>query len=222
MTDLHLVLASASPRRSFLLSQLGFSFRTEPTHVAEHLPGHIPVTEAAAWLSRLKAESHPSARTNDCIILAADTVVILENRLLGKPENAADAAAMLRQLSGKHHSVITAATVVMSGNSETFQEETKVQFKSLDEFTIAQYVASGLPMDKAGSYGVQDGLAPDQRTGTSEETAVLLSAGCPDLIRECGLTEVVHPLIDRLEGPFFNVMGLPVATLYRRLKKLGL
>lgn len=182
----------------------------------------ITPAEAAAWLSRLKATSHPSTNAHNCLILAADTVVILENRLLGKPENADEATSILNQLSGKQHTVITAVTLVHAGNTETFQEETLVRFNTLDQDTIQRYVRSGLPMDKAGSYGIQDGLPPERRTGTSEEADVLETVGCPELIRECGDASAPYPLLAGLEGPFFNVMGLPVASLYPRLKTLGL
>jgi septum formation protein len=159
-----LVLASASPRRRELLTQAGFAFEVRPAHIPEDpLPGEDPIAYVVR-LARQKAEkvyrdfgqpesgdTAPDAIT----VLGADTTVTLDGQILGKPEDPADAARMLRMLSGRTHRVITGVAVVNAQRTEVAAEVTAVQFLTLSDEEIAAYIATGEPMDKAGAYAIQ-------------------------------------------------------------------
>jgi septum formation protein len=184
-----LVLASASPRRQELLRNAGISFTVQPADVDETpLPGEPP-RECAERLARDKALAVWRLRPQD-VVLGADTIVVVDEAILGKPINAADAARMLRQLSGRVHRVITGVCVVPAAaageNQEprTDSEITLVTMDDLSDDEIRDYVATGEPMDKAGAYAIQ-GMA--------------------------------SRWIPRIEGDYSNVVGLPVALVYRML-----
>ena len=159
-----LVLASASPRRRELLTQAGFAFEVRPAHIPEDpLPGEDPIAYVVR-LARQKAEkvyrdfgqpesgdTAPDAIT----VLGADTTVTLDGQILGKPEDPADAARMLRMLSGRTHRVITGVAIVNAQRTEVAAEVTAVQFLTLSDEEIAAYIATGEPMDKAGAYAIQ-------------------------------------------------------------------
>jgi septum formation protein len=181
-----LVLASASPRRRELLTQAGFSFEVRPAHIPEDpREGEDPIAYVTR-LAREKAETvYRELNANGSpdgalIVLGADTTVTLDNHILGKPEDAADAARMLRMLSGRSHNVITGVAVVTARGAEVAAEVTAVRFLTLTDAEIAAYVATGEPMDKAGAYAIQ-GLAARW--------------------------------IPRVEGCYFNVVGLPLALV---------
>jgi septum formation protein len=181
-----LVLASASPRRRELLIQAGYSFEVRPAHISEDpREGEDPIAYVTR-LAREKAEvvfrelSANRSADDALVILGADTTVTLDNQILGKPEDAADAARMLRMLSGRSHHVITGVAVVTAEGIEVAAEVTAVRFLTMTDEEIATYVASGEPMDKAGAYGIQ-GLAARW--------------------------------IPRVEGCYFNVVGLPLALV---------
>lgn len=178
-----LILASQSPRRRELLERAGISFEVRAAGVPEeHRPGETPV-DYVLRLSRDKA----SAVEGD-LVLGADTVVVLDEHILEKPRDAADAARMLRMLSGREHAVVTG--LCLRRGEETFSDavETGVRFVSLSEEEVAAYVASGECMDKAGAYAIQ-GLA--------------------------------SKFIDRIEGDYCNVVGLPVFRVYELLKEIA-
>ncbi|HEY1805354.1 MAG TPA: Maf family protein [Terracidiphilus sp.] len=181
-----LVLASASPRRSELLTQAGYRFRVHPAHINEDpLPAEDSITyvtrlarEKAEAVFRELADVNPKPEEN--VVLGADTTVVLDNTILGKPTDAADASRMLRMLSGRSHRVITGVAVVTAEGTEVAAEVTAVRFLTLSDAEIAEYVAGGEPMDKAGAYGIQGRAAR---------------------------------WIPRIEGCYFNVMGLPLALV---------
>lgn len=159
MTSSPLLLASASPRRAELLASAGFSFEIVPAHVDETPQAGEEPEELVRRLSREKAEAvaatHPVA-----IVLAADTVVVHDGVLLGKPEDEADAFRMLSALSGDAHEVITGFTLLFpEGQVHSEVVITEVQFRDLSEEDINAYIASGDPMDKAGACGIQSGAA---------------------------------------------------------------
>ena len=181
---LSLVLASRSPRRAELLRAAGFEFTIRVADVDETPRHDEDPRDYTVRLAREKACAVSAAPHE--VVLAADTTVVLANEILGKPLDASDAARMLRALSGKQHEVITAVCLRRGDRVVTDLESTSVWFAAMSDSEIADYVASGEPMDKAGAYGIQ-GLA--------------------------------SKFIDRIEGSYTNVVGLPVSLVYRRLKE---
>ena len=183
------LLASASPRRRELLSSLGFRVIVAPSDVDESdRPGYAP-RELAQLLAAAKADA-AAARNGDHVILAADTVVDLDGRSLGKPRDAAEAAEMLELLAGRDHVVHTAFTLIdgASGDRLEHVESTRVRFRPLEPAEIAEYVTTGDPLDKAGAYGIQGRGAA---------------------------------LVERIDGDFYTVMGLPLGAVVRGLRTLG-
>ncbi len=181
-----LILASASPRRRELLTQAGFTFEVRAAHLNEDpRPEEDPIAYVTR-LAREKAQAVFDAAGNaEAAVLGADTTVTLDNHMLGKPEDAADAARMLRLLSGRTHRVITGVAVVTTRRVEVAAEVTGVSFLTLSDEEIAAYVATGEPMDKAGAYGIQGRAAR---------------------------------WIPRVEGCYFNVVGLPLALVTTMLE----
>ena len=154
---MNLILASASPRRKELLSLFGIPFVIRAADIDEAMdPGKAPFDEVAR-VSRLKALA--TVRSDEDVVIAADTIVVCAGQVLGKPKDAADACRMLRLLSGRDHQVMTGVTVLQGSEAVTFTEVTDLHFRELSEKEIARYVATGEPMDKAGSYGIQGGAA---------------------------------------------------------------
>ena len=150
-----IILASASPRRRELLSALGLSFEVRPALGEEHPVPGLSGGETAKLLSRAKCLEIAAGADGDDVVIAADTVVCLDDEILGKPADEADAARMLRALSGRDHRVFTGVTVARGGRVLSDYEETAVHFRPLTEREIAAYIATGEPMDKAGAYGIQ-------------------------------------------------------------------
>jgi septum formation protein len=149
-----IVLASGSPRRTTLLSLLGIAHEVDPAQVDETPRPGEAARDLADRLAREKASS-VAVRHPGRLVLAADTVVVLEGEALGKPADPAEAAAMLRRLAGREHTVITAVALARNGDLWEQRDETRVRFRPLDDRTIADYVATGEPFDKAGAYGLQ-------------------------------------------------------------------
>lgn len=152
-----LFLASASPRRKELLGLFRIPFEIRVADIDETMdPQKAPFDEVAR-VSRLKAAATPRKDTD--VVVAADTIVVCESRVLGKPRSEAEAAAMLRLLSGRDHQVMTGVTVIRGAQAQTFTEVTDLHFRALSDREIDDYVATGEPMDKAGAYGIQGGAA---------------------------------------------------------------
>jgi len=186
-----LILASASPRRRELLAQAGYTFEVQPAHVNEDLrPDEDPIAYVVR-LAREKAQSvfadisSTGPASPPAVVLGADTTVTLDSHILAKPENPADAARMLRLLSGRTHRVITGVALASAKGIEVAAEVTGVQFLTLSDDEIAAYIATGEPMDKAGAYGIQGFAAK---------------------------------WIPRIEGCYFNVVGLPLALVATMLE----
>jgi len=178
-----LVLASRSPRRQELLRRAGIPFEARPADVEETpLPGEDPQRHVER-LARAKAEAVAAGPGE--MVLGADTVVVVDGEMLGKPGDAEEAAQMLRRLSGREHLVLTSICLKSAAGAAVETEISRVRFVPLSEREIQDYIASGEPMDKAGAYAAQ-GLA--------------------------------SRFIDRIEGCYFNVVGLPVARVCRLLK----
>lgn len=149
-----MILASASPRRKELLTLAGYDFTTETAAVEETYDPTLPPEQIVIYLAAIKsapvAQRHPTE-----LVIGADTVVVLDETILGKPHSAEEAKAMLRLLSGRTHQVYTGVCLRQGEKCVCFHECTLVRFKVLTEEEIAAYVATGEPMDKAGSYGIQ-------------------------------------------------------------------
>jgi septum formation protein len=182
-----LVLASASPRRQELLRNAGITFEVQPAHIAEDPLPEETAKHCAERLAREKALAVASHRPND-VVLGADTVVTIDGHILGKPIDAADAARMLRLLSGHQHQVITGVCLAFDRHISVASETTLVTMNEQTEKEIADYIASGEPMDKAGAYAIQ---------GRASRW------------------------IPRIEGDYFNVVGLPVVLVFRMLREIG-
>jgi len=187
-----LVLASASPRRQELLRNAGIAFTVQPADIDESpQDGESPV-ECAQRLAREKALAVSPSRPLDCV-LGADTIVVIDEKILGKPRDPADAARMLRLLSGRTHEVVTGVCLVgpvgerrtESRELRAASETTRVTMCKISDEDIGEYITTGEPMDKAGAYAIQ-GMA--------------------------------SRWIPRIEGDYSNVVGLPVALVYRMLQ----
>ena len=185
-----IILASASPRRKALLKQIGLKFEVEPSKQKEILDTRLEAGELVKKLSQEKA-GEVAQEHGDAIIIAADTVVLLGRKILGKPHDRLDARNMLRALSGKSHRVITGFTIIDTESKRTLSRsvETIVYIKLLTSSEIDAYVDSGEPLDKAGAYAIQ------------------------------GLGSVI---VERIEGDYFNVVGLPLEALAESLKEFGI
>jgi septum formation protein len=181
------VLASASPRRRDLLDLIGIAHEVRPANIDETLRPREAPRRYAERLAREKA-SAVATRDPDLITIGADTVVVIDRKVLGKPTDAVDAARMLRMLSGREHTVITAVAVSRGRKLRSAIEEVRVKFRRLRGDEIDEYIAMGEPMDKAGAYGIQG----------------------------YGAT-----IVERIEGDYFAVMGLPLVRLVGLMRDVG-
>lgn len=181
-----IVLASGSPRRRELLSQAGVEYIVDPADIEEITSETLPA-KVVEDLSRQKAQAVAASHKGE-VVLAADTVVAFDDKILGKPTDEEDAFKMLTELSGRTHQVYTGVTIVdENGNTKTFSECTDVTMYENSPEAIKSYIQSGEPMDKAGAYGIQ------------------------------GLGAV---LVEKISGDYNNVVGLPLAKVYRVLYNL--
>lgn len=193
MHTMKLILASASPRRAEILKNAGFDFEVIPAHVDE---SRAPREDASSYVQRL-AEAKARAVANQlssnrtqagCVIVAGDTIVVIDGDILGKPNSSEEARAMLRRLSGRWHEVFTGLAVLPANREEArvAMEKTRVEFARISDNEVEEYIRTGEPFDKAGAYAIQG------RAGK---------------------------FILRVEGCYFNVMGLPLARLYAILRE---
>lgn len=182
-----LILASKSPRRSQLLKEAGIEFEIKTKEVEEDYPESLAVEEVAPYLARKKAIESIDLIAEDEILLAADSVVIINNKIYGKPKDKADAIATLQALSGNMHLVITGVCLLSKEKEKTFSSITKVYFEELSLEEIEFYIDQFQPFDKAGAYAIQEWI---------------------------GLCK-----IQKIEGTFANVMGLPVSLIYKELTR---
>jgi len=187
--DFKIILASQSPRRQYLLKELGLDFEIMATDIPEEYPEGLPPVEVALYLAEKKADSFDSSRLDQkMIVIAADTLVVLNGEILGKPGSYREAELMLRKLSGKKHKVITGVCLKSRKEKILFHVESDVSFKDLCDAEIGYYIRNFRPFDKAGGYGIQEWIG------------------------YIGITKI--------EGSFFNIMGLPVKEVYEELLKL--
>lgn len=185
----HLILASQSPRRKALLERADLTFSVEAIKdVDESFPPAMAHSAVAIYLAEKKSEAFDRPLKSKEILITADTIVCLHNRILTKPNNAGEAQAMLRELSACEHDVITGVCLRTDSRRLSFYEQTKVFFKKLSKAETAYYINKYQPFDKAGAYGIQEWIG--------------------------------HIGIERIEGCYFNVMGLPVYQVYKHLQKI--
>ena len=157
LQNYRLILASASPRRRELLAACDLDFvLADKFECEEHYPADLATEKVAEYLSQLKSNAYPHALAEGDILLTADTVVILGNKILGKPHSEAEAIEMLASLSGATHKVITGVTLRTTSRTVSFSSESLVSFRRLDEEEIRYYVEHYHPLDKAGAYGIQE------------------------------------------------------------------
>ena len=183
-----LILASASPRRQQLMKDAGFTFEVRLRDVEEKYPKGIDLKKVPEYLSKVKAEAFREELKADEVLITADTVVCIHDRILGKPADRKEAISMLRELSGNRHLVVTGVSVTTRTEQLSFSSRTDVFFKHLSNEEIIFYVDTYKPFDKAGAYGIQEWIG--------------------------------YIGIERIEGSFYNVMGLPIQKLYETLRKL--
>lgn len=187
MSECRVVLASASPRRRQLLNLIGIAHEVLPANIDETMRARETPRRHAERLAREKA-SAIAKRDPDLITIGADTIVVVNRKVLGKPRDAEDAARMLALLSGREHTVTTAVAVSRGKKLRSAVEEVRVKFRRLRDDEIEAYIATGEPMDKAGAYGIQG----------------------------YGAT-----IVERIEGDYFAVMGLPIVRLIGLLRDVG-
>ncbi len=182
-----LILASASPRRARILEGLGVAFKVRPAHADETLlVGERPIA-AVRRLAKLKVRT--VARRSDEGVLAADTVVVLGSRILGKPRTRAEARSMLRSLSGRPHVVATGVALAWGRTMATAVDQTEVRFRRIDRAEIARYVRSGEPLDKAGAYHIEGGGASfiESISGSPSNVAGLSVTTARRLLKRAGI-----------------------------------
>ena len=188
LKDFRLILASQSPRRQQLLADAGLRYELAPRFECDEVfPDDMVADDVAGYLSRLKSEAYPAALGERDILLTADTVVVVDNDILGKPSSREEAVAMIRRMSGREHKVITGVTLRSCSTVKTFSVCSDVVFRTLSDEEIAYYVDEYRPMDKAGAYGIQEWIG--------------------------------YVCIERINGSFYNVMGLPVQRVYVELQE---
>ena len=189
LKNYRLILASASPRRRELLATCDLNFvLAEKFECEECYPAELSADKVAEYLSQLKSNAYPHPLGAKDILLTADTVVIANGEILGKPKDNADAERMLRCLSGSTHKVVTGVTLRTAEQTISFSAESLVSFCTLEDEEICYYIEKYRPLDKAGAYGIQEWIG--------------------------------YTAIERIEGSFYNVMGLPVQKLCTALKEL--
>ena len=183
-----LILASASPRRQQLMKDAGFTFEVRLKNVEEKYPQELHWENVPEYLSKVKASAFREELKADEVLITADTVVCIHDRILGKPADRKEAISMLQELSGNRHLVVTGVSVTTRTEQLSFSSRTDVFFKHLSNEEIEFYVDTYKPFDKAGAYGIQEWIG--------------------------------YIGIERIEGSFYNVMGLPIQKLYETLRKL--
>lgn len=183
------ILASGSPRRKQLLSDLGLNFEVIQTNVDEDFPDHLAKEQIPLFLAEKKALSIPAVKAENQTIIAADTIVWINNKVLNKPESREEAFEMLSEISGNTHTVYTGVCLRRKDSIKSFFCSTEVTFRKMSAEELFFYIDNFKPFDKAGAYGAQDWI---------------------------GLVG-----IEKLNGCYFNVMGLPVRDLYLQLQNFS-
>ncbi len=188
LKEYQLILASQSPRRKMLLEQMGLDFEIIALSVDESYPKELLARQIPEYLAKKKALPFLKNLQKKQVLLTSDTVVILDNEIIGKPKNSKEAIKLLQQLSGRTHEVITGVCVSYKGGQKVVSVSSKVTFKELSKEEINYYVEHFKPLDKAGAYGIQEWI------------------GCIG--------------IEKIEGSYSNIVGLPTALVYSLLEEI--
>ena len=188
LKNYRLLLASQSPRRRELIAGCGLPYELAPRfECEERYPDGLPAEEVPLYLAQLKSRAYPEPLGERDLLLTADTVVVLDGEVLGKPLGREEAVQMLRRLSGRRHTVVSGVTLRTPGRTHTFAAKSSVWFRPLADEEIAYYLDACRPYDKAGSYGIQEWIG--------------------------------YAAIEKINGSFYNVMGLPIQKVYTELDK---
>jgi septum formation protein len=182
-----IILASASPRRKEILAKAGYTFDVKIKEVDEIYPHNLPTEQVPLYLAELKSEAF-MVESQHFIVITADTVVNINNKILGKPKTEKEAYEMLKLLSNQKHEVISGVCLLYNGKKISFTDKTHVYFKNLSDQEIEYYIQNFRPLDKAGAYGIQEWIGM------------------------IGITKI--------EGSFYNVMGLPIQLLHFYLNQI--
>lgn len=187
LKNYHIILGSQSPRRKQLLAGLDISFEQRPMpNIAEIYPPGLDPVDVPEYLACLKASAYKEYMEENTLLITADTVVIVDNEILGKPHNREEAIAMLQKISGREHMVVSGVCLTKPGCQMSFSSRSFVTFVEISPQELVYYVDKYRPFDKAGAYGIQEWIG--------------------------------YVAIQKIEGSFYNVMGLPVQQLYNSLK----
>lgn len=188
LKDYKIILASGSPRRQAFFKELDIDFEIKVKEIDEKYPAHLMGSEITDYISQRKASVFQKLQDNE-ILITSDTIVWMESEAIGKPKDFKHAKKMLQQLSGKMHKVITSVCFTTSDFQITINDTTKVWFRNISEVEIDYYLKTYKPLDKAGSYGIQEWIG--------------------------------YIGIEKIEGCYFNVMGLPIRLVYKTLKDIA-
>lgn len=221
-SNFHITLGSQSPRRKYLLKEVGFDFNVEIKNIEESFPLNLKAENIPVFLSNKKAEAFLNSLQPKSLLITADTVVWINGKVLNKPENEKNAIEMLMQLSGNTHEVFTGVTLLTSTHKKTFSVRSEVTFKKSTESELLTYIQNYKPFDKAGSYGAQECL-PLNYKPCSEQEIDLLKLVKKEYMNAPNLNisnemQKSYPLIEKINGSYFNVMGLPIAETIKELK----
>lgn len=186
LSGYNLILGSQSPRRQYLLKELGLPFEVKVLeNIDEIYPAELDIYKVPEYVARIKANTYRSFITQATLLITADTIVIHRNEILGKPANYDEAIQIINRLSGNKHTVITGVAITSNNRQTLFSASTDVYFSKLSDEEIQYYIKKYKPYDKAGAYGIQEWIG--------------------------------YVGIEKIEGSYFNVMGLPIQKLYREL-----
>jgi septum formation protein len=215
-----ILLGSGSPRRKQLIEALGFKYRVMISHTDEIPPEELKREQIAIFLAEEKATALSGSRKTEETLITADTIVCLGDMVLNKPGDEMHALEMLMHLNGVTHQVYTGVCIVGSNGIKSFSVCSDVTFNRMADAELKDYIQKYKPFDKAGSYGAQECLPEGMNPCSPAELAFLIEHNLHSLFEDT-LVSAGHnviPLINRIEGSYFNVMGLPVVELWEALQ----
>jgi septum formation protein len=222
LSNFKIILGSASPRRKQLLEALGWDIEVKVRNTDEAIPPNLSGSSVAIYLAEKKAEAFEGQLKENELLITSDTIVCKEDAILNKPADKNEAFEMLKTLSGTEHQVYTGVCLMLNGQRRSFAAESTVHFRELNDRKIEDYIDRFEPFDKAGSYGAQECLPEGMNPCSKEEQEFINKISQHDYFqRSLNMSGKQHvPLIKKIEGSYFNVMGLPVATLWDEVENI--